>query len=554
MRRVWKGLVLLTLVAVAAAGASTSNAGSAGHRGGTLKLLAKAAGGTLDPQVNYTLQYWQLYQATYDGLLGFKKAGGDEAFKVVPDLAVAMPAITNGGKTWTFKLRKGIKFSNGQPVTVKDVVASFQRIFKVKSPTSGGFYSGIVGAKACLAKPATCTLKGGVVGNPSTGTVTINLVAPDPEFKYKLSVPHASIVPASSPPNDAGTKLIPTTGPYYFASYNPNKQLVMKRNPYFKQWSKDAQPDGYPDEITQSFGLTVEAQITAIENGQADWTLEAPPADRLNEMGTKYAKQTYVNTLTAFWYAPMNTNLAPFDNVKARRAVNYAIDRNALVKIFGGPRLAQPSCQVLPPGFPGHQDYCPYTKNPGTTWSAPDVAKAKQLVQQSGTKGAKVTVLSSDDEVNKAVAVYFQSVLNQIGYKASVKPISGNIFFTYVQNTKNKVQINVQQWYQDYPAASDFLNILFGCDSFHPGSDSSINIAGFCDKKIDGEMHRALRLEQTNEEAANALWASIDKQVTDAAPMATMFTPKHIDFVSKRVGNFVFSKQFYWLVSQSWVQ
>jgi len=554
MRRVWKGLVLVTLVAVAAAGASSSNAGSSGHRGGTLKLLAKAAGGTLDPHVNYTLQYWQLYQATYDGLLGFTKAGGDAAFNVVPDLAESLPTPTNGGKTWVFKLRKGIKFSNGQPVTVKDVVASLQRIFKVKSPTSGGFYSGIVGAKACLAKPATCTLKGGVSGNATAGTVTINLVAPDPEFKYKLAVPHASILPADAPSSDAGTKPIPGTGAYYFASYNPNKQLVMKRNPYFKQWSKDAQPDGYPDQIVQSFGLTVEAQITAIENGQADWTLEAPPADRLNEMGTKYAKQVHVETLTAFWYAPMNTRLAPFDNVKARRAVNYAIDRNALVKIFGGPRLAQPSCQVLPPGFPGHRDYCPYTKNPGAKWSAPDVAKAKQLVQESGTKGAKVTVLSSDDEVNKAVAVYFQSVLNQIGYKASVKPISGNIFFTYVQNTKNKVQINVQQWYQDYPAASDFLNILFGCDSFHPGSDSSINIAGFCDKKINAQMHKALKLAQTDEEAANALWTSIDRQVTDAAPMATMFTPKHIDFVSSRVGNFTFSKQFYWLVDQSWVQ
>jgi peptide/nickel transport system substrate-binding protein len=544
----------VTLVAVAAAGASSSNAGSSGHRGGTLKLLAKAAGGTLDPHVNYTLQYWQLYQATYDGLLGFTKAGGDAAFNVVPDLAESLPTPTNGGKTWVFKLRKGIKFSNGQPVTVKDVVASLQRIFKVKSPTSGGFYSGIVGAKACLAKPATCTLKGGVSGNATAGTVTINLVAPDPEFKYKLAVPHASILPADAPSSDAGTKPIPGTGAYYFASYNPNKQLVMKRNPYFKQWSKDAMPDGYPDQIVQSFGLTVEAQITAIENGQADWTLEAPPADRLNEMGTKYAKQVHVETLTAFWYAPMNTRLAPFDNVKARRAVNYAIDRNALVKIFGGPRLAQPSCQVLPPGFPGHRDYCPYTKNPGAKWSAPDVAKAKQLVQESGTKGAKVTVLSSDDEVNKAVAVYFQSVLNQIGYKASVKPISGNIFFTYVQNTKNKVQINVQQWYQDYPAASDFLNILFGCDSFHPGSDSSINIAGFCDKKIDAQMHKALKLAQTDEEAANALWTSIDRQVTDAAPMATMFTPKHIDFVSSRVGNFTFSKQFYWLVDQSWVQ
>jgi peptide/nickel transport system substrate-binding protein len=553
MSRVGKFAILCALVALAVS-AGTTQAASTAHQGGTLKLLAKAAGGTLDPQVNYTLQYWQIYQATYDGLLGFKKAGGDAAFTVVPDLAQSIPTPTNGGKTWVFKLRKGIKFSNGQPLTVKDVVASFQRIFKVKSPTSGGFYSGIVGAQACLKKPAGCTLKGGVSSNAKANTVTINLVAPDPEFKYKLAVPHASIVPASSPSSDAGTKPIPTTGPYYFASYNPNKQLVMKRNPYFKEWSKDAQPAGYPDQITYSFGLTVEAQITAIQNGQADWTLEAPPADRLNELGTKYAGQTHIETLTAFWYAPMNTNLAPFNNVKARQAVNYAIDRNALVKIFGGPKLAQPSCQVLPPGFPGHVDYCPYTKNPGTKWSAPDVAKAKQLVQQSGTKGAKVAVLSQDDEVNKSVAVYLQSVLNQIGYKATVKPISGNIFFTYVQNTKNKVQINVQQWYQDYPAASDFLYILFGCESFHPGSDSSINIAGFCDKKINAQMHKALKLAQEDEAAANKLWTKIDRMVTDAAPMATLFTPKHIDFVSKRVGNFTFSKQFYWLVDQSWVK
>ena len=96
---------------------SDSAARMAAHRGGTLKLLAKAAGGTLDPQVNYTLQYWQLYQATYDGLLGFKKAGGDAAFKVVPDLATSLPTPTNGGKTWVFTLRKGIKFSNGKTVT-----------------------------------------------------------------------------------------------------------------------------------------------------------------------------------------------------------------------------------------------------------------------------------------------------------------------------------------------------------------------------------------------------------------------------------------------------
>ena len=556
MRRVPRIVVaaLVVVALVAATAGYSATASTQAHRGGTLKLVAKAAGGTLDPQVNYTLQYWQLYQATHDGLLGFTKAGGDAAFTVVPDLAETIPTPTNGGKTWVFKLRKGIKFSNGAPVTVNDVVASFRRIFKVKSPTSGGFYAGIVGAAACLKKPATCTLKGGVTANSAARTVTINLTAPDPELKYKLAVPHATILPADSPPIDAGTKPLPGTGAYYFASYNPNKQLVLKRNPYFKQWSKLAQPEGYPDQITYSFGLTTEAQITAIENGQYDWTLEAPPADRLGEIGTKYANQVHIETLTAFWYVPMNTNLPPFNNLKARLAVNYAIDRNAAVKIFGGPKLAAPSCQVLPPGFPGHKDYCPYTKNPGTKWSAPDLAKAKRLVKESGTAGQKVAVVTPDDEVNKAMGVYLQSVLNQIGYKATVKPISQNISFTYVQNTKNKVQINTQQWYQDYPAASDFLYVLFGCESFHPGSDSSINIAGFCDKKINAQMHKALRLGQTDENSANQLWAKIDRQVTDAAPMATLFTPKHIDFVSKRVGNFTFSKQFYWLVDQSWVQ
>ena len=252
MRRLTGIFVAVVVVSAGAAilgsarGAAPTDrvARAADHRGGTLKLLAKAAAGTIDPQVNYTLAYWQLYQASYDGLLAFKKAGGNGAFQVVPDLAQSIPTPTNGGKKWVFKIRKGIKFSNGKTVTPTDVAASFRRIFKVKSPTSGTFYAGIVGADACLKKPAACTLKGGVLANDKAGTVTINLVRPDSEFKYRLAVPHASILPADAPPRDAGTKPIPGTGSYYFASYDPNKQIVLKRNPHFKQWSQDAQPDG----------------------------------------------------------------------------------------------------------------------------------------------------------------------------------------------------------------------------------------------------------------------------------------------------------------------
>ena len=524
------------------------------HRGGTMRLVARSAGGTIDPHVNYTLQYWQVYQSIYDGLVGFKKAAGAEGFTKVPNLAEAIPEPTNDGKTYVFKIRKGIMFSNGQEMGVKDVVASLQRIFKVSSPTAGGFYSVIVGADKCLAEPATCTLEGGVVGDEAAGTVTINLTRPDAEFFDKLALPHAAILPADTPATDVGTVPIPGTGAYFISAYDPNSGMTMSRNPHFKVWSEDAQPDGYPDVVQYDFGLTDEAEVTAIQNGEADWMLDQPPSDRLGEIGTTYADQVHINTLTAWWYAPMNTNIAPFNNVKARQAVNYAIDRNALVNLFGGPVLASPICQVLPPGFPGHVPYCPYTKDPGETWSAPDLEKARALVEESGTKGQKVTIIAEDNAVSKAVGTYMQSVLTDIGYDADVKPISSNIQFTYIQNTNNNVQISITQWYQDYPAASDFLNILFGCASFTPGSDSSINIAGFCDKDIQARMDEALLLGVTDPEAANLMWAEIDRAVTDAAPMAALFTPKRIDFVSKRLGNFQFNAQYYWMITQSWVQ
>ena len=566
MRR--RSLVLNSAVGAAAllvsalVGTSASSAASgalapydAKKAGGTLTLVAAAAAGTLDPKVNYTGQFWQLFQATYDGLLGFSYGTGTTTFKVVPNLAEALPASSNGGKTLTFKLRKGIKFSDGKPVTVADVKASFERIFKVSSPTAGSFYNGIVGADVCLKTPATCKLDKGVVVDAAKNTVVINLIAPDEAFLSKIAVPHAVINPASAPSKDAGTTIIPTTGPYMYKSYDPNKALVMVRNPYFKEWSHDAQPQAYSDSIIYKFGITPTAQVTAVENNQANWAYDPIPADRLNEIGTKFASQVHVNPLTAMWYLPMNVNLAPFNNVKARQAVNYAIDRAAMVKIFGGTQLAAPVCSFLPPNFPGHVDYCGYTKGatpakPAKSWSAPDLELAKKLVKESGTAGQAVGIVVSDDDVNKQMGVYLQSVLNSIGYKATVKPISGNIQFTYIQNTKNKVQISVTQWYQDYPAASDFLDVLLGCASFTPNSDSSINMAGYCNKAFDKKMATAKALGVTDAVAANKMWGELDQEVMADAPVAVAFTPKQLDFISSGTKNYMFSLQYKMFVSQ----
>ncbi|MDT3380799.1 ABC transporter substrate-binding protein [Labrys neptuniae] len=524
------------------------------HRGGTIRLLARSAAGTLDPHINYTDQGWQMYQPVYDGLVIFRKAEGKDGFSVVPDLAEALPTVSNDGKTFTFKLRKGIKFSNGQDLGVKDVVASFQRIFKISGPTSGTFYAGLVGADKCLADTKSCTLEGGVVADEAAGTITLNLTKPDAELLYKLALPHAVILPADTPAEDMGSRPIPSTGPYMISAFDPNKGMTLSRNPNFKQWSEEAQPEGYPDVVQYDFGLSEEAAVTAIQNGEADWMFDPLPSDRLAELGTKFKDQLHISPLSAWWYAPLNTRLAPFDNEKARQAVAFAIDRNTLVKLFGGKVLASPVCQVLPPDFPGHEDYCPFTKNPGAKWSAPDLDKAKQLVEESGTKGQKVTIIVEDTAVSRSIGVYLQSVLTSIGYVADVKPISTNIQFTYIQNTNNKVQMSVSQWYKDYPAASDFLNILFGCASFREGSDASINISGFCDKEIDAKMQKALDLGVTDQKAADKMWAEIDRQITDKAPAVGLFTPKRLDFVSKRVGNFKFNPQFNWMVTQAWVQ
>jgi peptide/nickel transport system substrate-binding protein len=532
----------------------SSSAAAQDHQGGKLRLLAASAAGTLDPQVNYTQKFAHLYVSVYDGLVVFKKASGDASYEIVPDLAEALPVPSDGGKTFAFKLRSGIHFADGKEVTVDDVAASFRRIFKVLSPTAGSFYNQIVGADACIKKPETCTLAGGVVVDAKTNSVVFHLNKPDAEFLDKLAFGHAVILPASAPTHDAGVTPIPGTGPYMFVSYDPKKELKLVRNPNFKVWNKDAQPAGYVDEIDFDFGLSPEDEITQIANGQADWTADDIPADRLNELGTRYAKQVVINPLVAMHFVMMNSRLAPFDNLQVRQAVNLAIDRGATVKLFGGANLGTPTCQILPPGLAGYEPYCPWTKNPGARWSAPDLERAKGLVKASGTAGQKVVFIAPDTATGRAMGTYMQSVLTDLGYDVSLKILAEGIQFTYIQNTNNKVQIAFTDWYQDYPAASDFLNVLYSCGSFHPGSDASINTSGVCDPALDAEMTKAMDMSLTDTKAAAKLWAAIDKKVTDAAYVATLYNPKHVDFISKRLGHFVFSSEVYFLPGMASVQ
>jgi peptide/nickel transport system substrate-binding protein len=547
----------LTVAAAACGGSSQSSGPSKGaaHKGGTFTILANSAFGTADPAQNYTLEQWQLLIDTHDGLVGFAKEGGNAGNKIVPDLATSIPVPTNGGKTYVFHIRRGIKFSNGQTLKPSDFVTTFERQFTVPGPTS--FYSGIVGASKCSTKG--CNLSQGVVANDSAYTLTINLTAPDPEFMDQLSLPFAFAVPAGTSPKLTGNNVPPGTGPYMWKSYNPNTEAVLVRNPYFHVWNAAAQPAGYPNEIVEKYGLLVSDEVTQVLNGQANEVYDGDniPSDQLSTLNsTKYTGQVHVNTLTADYYFALNTRRAPFNNVLARQAINYAANRTAYVKIYGGPSLAVPTCQILPPNFPSYAPYCPYTAGTNhTKWTGPDLAKAKQLVQQSHTAGMKVVVDSTTDQVGKAFAEQMVADLNAIGYKASIQLLSASIQYPFVQNSSNSSKWNVaySAWYQDYPAASDFLNVLLGCGTIHPNSDASPNIAEFCDQSVQSKINQAETEGATNPSGAAALWTQVDHADTNAAPWVDMFNPKQIDVLSHNVHGYSWSPQWYILIDRLWL-
>jgi peptide/nickel transport system substrate-binding protein len=561
----WASIAALAALAVVAAGCggssgsgggTSSSSTSTAKKGGTYTILANAAFGVADPAQNYTLQEWQLLIDTHDGLVQFKRVGGAAGTKLVPDLATSLPQPTNGGKTYVFHIRKGIKFSNGKVMKPSDFVTTFERQFTVPGPTS--FYAGIVGADKCSTKG--CDLSQGVVADDSASTLTINLTASDPEFLDKLAVPFAYVVPASTSKKLTGNDVPPGTGPYMWQSYNPNKEAVLVRNPYFHVWSAAAQPAGYPDKIVEKYGQTISDEVTAVENNQADAVFagDVIPSDRLNELNSaKYTSRLHVNPLTADWYFALNTRTPPFNNLKARQAINYAADRNAYVKIGGGPSLAVPTCQILPPNFPGYKPYCPYTSGSSTTkWAGPDIAKAKQLVKQSGTAGMKVVVNSGSDDTSKALGQQMVADMNKIGYKASLQLLNDSIQYPFVQNSNNSSKWNVawSAWYPDYPTPSDFLNVLTGCGSIHPHSDASPNIAAFCDKTIQAQMDKALTLGQNDQAAASNMWAQIDHAVTDQAPWVDLYNPKQIDLLSSRVQGYQWNPQWYILIDQQWLK
>jgi peptide/nickel transport system substrate-binding protein len=303
-----------------------------------------------------------------------------------------------------------------------DVSYTMERLFKAAGTAAPGFYEALAGGPECKAHPKRCNLSAGVVADDAQGTVTFHLREPDGDFLYKLALPFAFVVPAGTP--WAGDHPVPGTGPYHVSEYTRGRRVRLVRNTAFRTWSSAARPEGVVDEIVVRLSNGPDTRMKTVLAGRADFFSGFPP-DRLNEARTRYAGQLHVTPHAEVLFVTLNTHRPPFNNVHARRAVAYAFDRGRFVQEQGGPDVAAPTCQMLPPNFPGYQAYCPYTLAPnrGGSWTAPDLKRARRLVTRSGTLGAHVDVigLSPGHGAFTSFTDELEETLRKLGYRVSVR-------------------------------------------------------------------------------------------------------------------------------------
>jgi len=515
----------------ASASGSSSGSGSSGSiastQGKTFPTLKVAWGDTdyMDPGLSYRLESWQLFQDVYLTLVIKQHANGPAGAKIVPGLAQSMPTVNKAGTDYKFTLRKGLKYSNGTPIKASDFEKTIVRDFKLNSPGIG-FYSNIVGVDPCEKSPTKCTSIPGIVSNDAAGTIEIKLKQPESDFLYVMSLFFSAPVPPTTPATPQGSPPPPGSGPYYIANYSPHKSFTIKRNPHWQKGAIATVPDGNPDTVQGTIldDLAQSAQMVA--SGQADYDENLLPSDRLAQYQKKYGSQIKYFTTPSTYYFFMNQRLAPFNNIKARQAVNYAIDRNQLVKLRGG--LGKPTQNFLPPNYPQFKaiNYYKY-----------DLNKAKQLVQQSGTKGQAVTVYTiSDVSTDKAIGEYLQGVLKSLGYKASIRELAGGNYFTIVGNQSTKAQIGFTDWYEDYPYPTDWFNVLLNGEKItqiHNNNYGNVDI-----KPLNKQMDQlaALPGSEASSTGTNSKWAALDQAfVVKNASVAPFLNGVLTSFFSSRM-------------------
>ncbi|MGN6256353.1 MAG: ABC transporter substrate-binding protein [Solirubrobacterales bacterium] len=540
MKKLGGWIAVLVVAAVAAlglvscGGGSSTGGGGEGKQGGILNATYASFPDYMDPQLSYTAEGWTAMGEVYIPLLTYKHAEGQEGSVVVPGLAKEMPKVSNGGKTYTLFLRKGLKYSNGKPVKASDFPYAVERLFRVNSGGSP-FYTSIVGAEKFAE-----TKQGGIPGiktNDKTGEIKIELEKPRGTFPFELALMFVAPVPKGTPNEDLSANPPPATGPYVITKSQPGRGWEYERNPYWAKANSKAMPE-YPTGTVDGAKITIvrnpQTQVNDIEQGKYDWMQNPPPADRYTEVKEKFeGTQFRVEPTISTYYFWMNTQKPPFNDPKVRQAVNYAVDPAALERIYSG--QIKSTHQILPPGMPGYEKIDLYPHN---------MAKAKEMLKEANPSDMEITVWTDNESPNKEAGEYYEGVLKEMGFNTKLKVINADNYFTVIGNrSTSDLDTGWSDWFEDYPHPNDFFQPLLSGESILQTNNG--NFANVDEPALNKEIAKLGEEELGPEQEER--YAELDKKFMELAPWAPYGTRTLSTFVSSNINldNVIYNPTFF---------
>jgi peptide/nickel transport system substrate-binding protein len=525
-------LTVVGAVAIAAAisASASANATKAKAAAGTMVTLFSGPGPqSLDPGLDYTTQGSEINWEVYTGLTTYKHAGGVASTELQPGLATALPKITNGGKTYTVTLRKGLKFSNGDPVVASDFTYSMERSLKIPWGGASTFVTPyVIGADAY----ATGKAKGisGITTSNASGKIVIHLTTAYGPFANVLAFPAFGIidpktgpepfkVQASSPPAGAG--------PYEVTSISIGKSFNVVPNP---NW---AGLPGIP-KATVSFQEQIDPNVNAnalsvLKNSSEifDWADTIPPADLSAAKATGHDK--LVNLGGSVYYFFLNASKPPFNNQFAREAVVTGLNENGFSRLGSG--TLAPGCFFLPPGIPGHgTGTCPYGKpGPGS------VSKAKALLKKSGQAKVPIVVYGEERSPRLQWETAYVQELKAIGFtNVTLKEVADSNYFTVIGESKKvDPQTGFADWNEDFPNPVDFYGVLLNGKSITPTSNE--NFGQTNDPYVNKQIKKLGVTPTTQISKSVKGWQSLEKYVAKKAYAAVFGYQSFPFFTSKNI-------------------
>ena len=521
------------LVASAFAGTSGTAASSsaAAKKGGTLRInVPDTDFEYTDPGLSYDTLGWSMIYATNMMLANYPEKAGAPGSKLYPEAAEAFPKISKDGKTYVWKIRKGLKFSDGSPVTAAAYQRALERNLSPKmgqgSPVGVNVHMDelIVGGTAFL-EGKTQTISGVKAAGQ---TLTIKLVKPDPTFVSIMAMQWYTAVKPNTPYTDKGLDTYPSAGPYYIKARDNGKSLLLERNPNYK-----GNRPANPDKIVFTTNVDVNQSLLQVKAGQSDLTIGLPPTAH-DELGKEFGVNKgryFVGPQTCVFYTALNTSRAPFNNLAARKAANWAIDRPALVRL-SGKYAGKRHDQILVPGVPGYKEYKLYAIK------GSDIAKAKQ-VGGSAIKG-KVAIFHSTSALATQRAQVVQYNMKQLGFDVELKPTPGSVYFKTLGTKGVDMDIAFAGWCADYNDPFDFINVLLDGGTIQ--ESNNVNFAYLNSANLNKKMAAASRLLG---DARAAAYSKLDLEaMRDVAPWAPYMIPNARYLVSSRAKNVIHQAYF----------